>query len=427
MNRKSEYLSGLSLMGAVLSVYALLFALEPVTYSYKGIGLKLMPMMLLLAAAFLLDRWLLTHRANMTLFLGLQILFMAAAARLFFYALHMDPVRPGKVIFFCIFYVILFPLAAYIAYFPVRMSNVLGCFDIMAFLTIVSLALSRQEATSLLLQTTELCLFTMILSLVTLLQMRTEEIAEHGGIVASSLAGKISMLLFLLLLAALALFFALISKKGSYLAGKTAKIAILGGIGGIGGLASFLYQKSEAFFIWLFSLLHVKMPQTIAESADSAAATTASATESGSLQLPFWIRPLGAALLLFGILFLLFKLRHFHFGKTEEKEEKREKKVQKSGNSGAYYKRLFERLLSMIRFRMECRKKKNTPEGRYLLIERAHRKSDPRQPFQSGPEYLRMLAEKEEDKGKAEEYMQLAGLLEKSLYDRRGEKKDKDF
>ena len=417
MNRKSDYLGGLSLILSVLSVYALLFALEPVTYSYKSISLRLMPMMLLLAAVFLLDRWLLTHRANLTLFLGLQILFMAAAARLFFYVLQMDPIRFGKVLFFCIFYAILVPIASYIAYFPVKMPVILGCFDVMAFLLIVSLAISRQEASSLLLQTTELCLFSMILSLITLIRMRTEEMIECGGIVASSLAGKISMLLFLLLLAALALFFAVISKSGSYMAGKTAKDAIQGGLGGIGGLASFLYQKSEAFFIWLFSLLHLKMPQTIAESADSTVAATASATESGRLELPFWIRPLGVAVLLLGLAFLLFRLRHIHFERREEGEAKRKKNVQKSGSSGAYYKGIFAELLSEIHFRIGCRKKKNTPEGRYLMIERAYRKSNPRQPSQSGPEYLRMLAEKEEDQQKAEGFLQLANLLEKSLYD----------
>ncbi len=419
MNRKSDYLAGLSLILSVLSVYALLFALEPVTYSYKSISLKLIPMMLLLAAAFLLDRWLLTHRVNLTLFLALQILFMAAAARLFFYVLHMDPIKPGKVLFFCIFYTILFLIAVYIAYFPVRMPVILGCFDVMAFLLIVSLAISRQEPTSLLLQTTELCLFSMILSLLTLIQMRTEQIAEHGGIVGSSLAGKMTMLLFLLILAALALLFAALSKSGSYLAGRTAKDAIWGGLGGIGGLASFLYQKSEAFFIWLFRFLHVEMPQTAAESADSVVAATASATESGKLELPFWIRPLGVGLLLFGLAFFLFRIRHIHFERTEEGEEKRKKSVQKSGSSGAYYKGLLAQLLSGIHFRIECRKKKNTPEGRYLLIERAYRKSDPRQMSQSGPEYLRMLAEKEEDQEKAEDFLRLADLLEKSLYDRR--------
>lgn len=419
MNRRSDYLGGLSLILSVLSVYALLFALEPVTYSYKSISLRLMPMMLLLAAAFLLDRWLLTHRVNLNLFLGLQILFMAAAARMFFYVLHMDPVKPGKVLFFCIFYAILFPVAAYIAYFPVRMPVILGCFDVMAFLLIVSLAISRQEPTSLLLQTTELCLISMLLSLVTLIRMRTEQIAEHGGLIGSSLAGKVSMLIFLLILAALALFFALISKNGSYLAGKTAKNAILGGLGGIGGLTSFLYQKSEAFFIWLFGFLHVEMPQTVAESADSAVAATVSATESGRLELPFWIRPLGVGLLLFGLAVFLFRIRHIRFERIEEGEEKRKKSVRKSGSSGAYYKGLLAQLLSGIHFRIECRKKKNTPEGRYLLIERAYRKSDPRQMAQSGPEYLRMLAEKEEDREKAEDFLQLANLLEKSLYDRR--------
>ncbi len=419
MSHKSDYLSGLSLLLSVLSVYALLFALEPVTHSYKSLDLRLIPMMLVLAAAFLLDKRLLHHRANMTLLLLLQILFMAGGGRLFFYLLYMDPMKWGKAIFFCVFYVLLFPLACYIAYFSVRMQIVIASFDVMAFLVIVSLAISRQEPTALLLQTTELCMISMILSLISLIQMRTEKIAEHGGIVASSLAGKISMLLFLLLLAALALFFAVISKSGSYLAGKTAKDAIMGGLGGLGGIVSFLYQKSEAFFIWLFSLLNLKMPEAIAESADSAVAVTASASESGKLQLPVWIRPVGAGLLLFGILAFLFHLRKFRFEKTLEVEEKREKRVQRSGSSGAYYKRLFEQLFSWIRFQIEWRKKKNTPEGSYLLIERSYRRSDPKKPWQSGPEYLRMLAEKEEDKEKAEGFLQLANLLEKALYARR--------
>ena len=420
MNRKSDYLSGLSLTLSVLSVYALLFALEPVTHSYKSVNLRIMPMLLLLALAFLLDRWLLTHRANMTLFLILQILFMAGGGRLFFYVLYMDPVKLGTEIFFCIFYALLFPLAAYIAYFPVKMPIVLGCFDVMAFLVIATLAIGRQNSSLLLLQTREICLFAMILSLLTLIQMRTEQIAEHGGIVGSSLAGKMTMLLFLLILAALALLFAALSKSGSYLAGKGAKDAIQGGLGGFGALASFLYQKSEAFFIWLFSLLHVKMPQTLAESADSATAVTASATESGRMELPFWIKPLGVGLLLFGLVYFLFRIRHIHFERTEEGEERRKKKVERDGSSGAHYKGLFAELLSKIRFQIAWRKKRNTPEGRYLLIERHYRKSDPKQPSQSGPEYLRMLAEKEEDQQKAEAFLLLANLLEKSLYDRRG-------
>ncbi len=422
MKVKSDDLSGLSLLISVFSVYAFLFCLEVITHPYKEVDLHFFPLLFLLLAAFLADRGLVKHRANMTFFVGLQILFLAGGSRLFFYCLSMDPQKAGSRIFFCLFYAFLFLFAAYISYFPVGMPVVLGCFDVMALLVMITLALSRQEEASLLLRTCEICLLAMLLSLATLIRIRTEQIAERGGIIGSSFAGKAVLLLFLLLLAGLALLFAVISKNGSYLAGKATGDVIQGGIGGFGAFLQLLYQKSEAFFIWILGFLHLKNPQAVAETADAAGSMASSVTESGKMVLPLWLKPAGIAILLFLLFFFLYRIRNFRFARGEEKVEKNERKVERSGGSRAYYRDAFVRLRSYLRFRREWRKKKNTPEGRYLLIEKRYRKRDPKPASVSAPEYLRMLAEKEENKEKAESFLQLSALLESSLYRRREEK-----
>ncbi|MBQ2310972.1 MAG: hypothetical protein II185_00275, partial [Firmicutes bacterium] len=188
---------------------------------------------------------------------------------------------------------------------------------------------------------------------------------------------------------------------------------VRGFLGLIASAATFLWSKWEAFCGWLASLFEPgeSVPINIVVPEDTPDVPEISEPSHTSIIVLYVLTALLAAGIIAAFIYAIRKarLRRIRPGRLDNRLA-----VRQGGTAEGLRKYLSE-LAVKIRYRVDCIRFRNTPAGLLAWCERHVPRSGRKLPSESGPQFLKRLAESQ-DGGSSEALRTLSALLEKAFY-----------
>jgi len=247
-----------------------------------------------------------------------------------------------------------------------------------------------------------------LMLLLSLAMMRSEKDAAVG-----SAAGRALPVVLLILIALASGIFAVLGSGAAHSVSSALISVIRGALGMIASAAVFLWSKWEAFCGWLASLLEPSesVPLNIAVRDDAPDVPEIAEPSQTSIIVLYILTALLAVGIIAAFIYAVRKtrLRRIGPGRINNRLAVRQ------GGTAEGLRMALSKLAAKVRYRVDCIRFRNTPAGLLAWCERHVPRAGRKLPSETGPQFLRRLAEDQEGLS-SDALKKLAAVLEKTFY-----------
>ena len=365
---------------------------------------------LLFAAVYAIDRFLSRRGIKVLLYIALQIVLAAAGAAVLELAVSLPEGSAGLRAYMAVFFTITVVICAKTCVNDPSQASLMHRFDIALILAAVMLLLDHFMPQSVMHSCLAVILISLFVTILALTAIRTEKNAAVG-----SGAGRVLPFILLAVIALVAAGVALFLSGGAGTITAAVIAAVSWFFGLIGKGLGFLWSQWVRFCAWLATLFPDREGggEIIIDPDKPIDIEPAGETTRASIIVLIVL----TAMLVIGVIALIvWSLRNVRLKKRAARVFAEKDAVRAGGGLDAL-KAAAEKLLTKLRYRIDCLRYRNTPAGLLAWCERKAGRKDKRLCAESGSGFLLRLAE-----GRADEEKQalttLAGLVERSFYSR---------
>lgn len=379
------------------------------------ISCRVLILILFAVCLYLLDSFFVKRGSRVNVLLIVHMLCMAAGICLYWFTTDLTPDAPGTKIVFAVIYALCLAAALYVAWEPLKPQSAISCFDIMAVLLILHMAMRQILGVFMTGKVVAACAVAMAAALITTTKMRIDKTKESGASIGSAYGGKV----FLVILAALILAIAAIiaaAASGALSSLSSGLLSLLKAAwAGILFVLSKMYAVVIRFMNWLTKFINTDMDtdSLIEEEGIDSLTNYDEATESSGV--PVWFIIAVAAVIAAIVVIICIRLRKVRINSETEKAAS-SGEITRSGGLRKAVAAWIGKIRDRFAFYINYRKKINTPAGMLIWCERHFKKSCSRETGEGGPAYLRRLALESERENISAELMRMADLTESAFY-----------
>lgn len=385
----TERLSGVTFTLTCFAAVVWAISLLPALGNAKSVVFAAAPLAVLLCCIYLLESILLRRGCRVNIIVIIHVVCMAAGVILYWRTTVFQPAMPGTKILYAVIYAGCMLIALYIAWDPIKPTTIAGCFDCMAILLIIYIALPNFGIKISDTLFPVLCLIAMGLSLIAMIMTRMEITAAEGK-EGNAGAGKIITGVMIAIIAAIAVI-ASTAASGALESFSGGILSLLKTVGSAALAACrWLYNQFYRFMLWISQWLYLGEPGKLpgGEGLD----LDLGGDEYEAVQIPLWFYIILAAAAAVVFFLILLKIRKKRVKRTAAAARKGVNAV-RSGGPGKAFLAWLKKIRSRIIFNYQCRKNINTPAGMLIWCERRFKKSCPRLASESGSAYLTRLSD----------------------------------
>ena len=415
MKRSTEFF----LSGAMLLCYnafcAWLFCLSKIQNECQVMRINTLLTAAFLLCAYLLNRAAAARGLSLSLYIVIQLLLSAAGVVLLLRTMRLSPGGTGtRVLMSVIFSVGVFA-SSVLAMDPPRLRSLVTCFDTVVFFALILLFLDRVLELPALETALWTCITAIVTTLAALIFGRVERNGTKASVRGSPAAGRVLIAGVFALMGAFTALLTAFASGGVHSLSEAALAAVKWCWGLVVSAAKLVLALLERFIMWLSQFMSDE-PVAL-EPPPAGPQISGGDYAMEEMTLPPWLGYVVLALGAAALIWLLVRMRRERAGGRNTLRRRRPSgsEVRKSGFIRAL-RELFARLLSALRYRVDCIRFRKTPAGLLAWCERRVPKSERRVDTESGSEFLLRLTGLAVSAEQGAALKTLAELVERSFY-----------
>lgn len=414
MKRFTEIISGSAVMIFHVALTGWMFCLSEVNHDFTFMSLNYLYLSAVLLLAYYIDRILLSHSVPVPIYVGVQIVFVAAGIYVFVKSAAIEPFQISTIVINCIVFVMGFVVAAFVSWYPTNTNGIVMRFDGLAAMLIILLVLDEILLLPAADGAAAMCAVSLVLCLVSAISLKSGQLSGRGSAVQGNPAlGRIMLGVAFGIIGILAFAVVLYATSGMKSFSEFCLDVINSCWEAVKTALLFIYAVFEKIMLWLTRFYE---PDEMSAGAVEMGGTLV--IEPGSEEVgevPGWIYwflgALGAALLAY----ILFKLRHVRVGRMKSRRVV-VYDIRRESGLGKALKQLLEKLISAIGYRYKCLRYRRSAPGLLVWCEKHVDTSQRRTADESGERFLRRIAASGPGEEMASALNSLAFLVERSFY-----------
>ena len=409
MNVRTQIRRGIAMTAAYTAFLCWLFSVSILENGCTYMGFHPVVFLAFYVMVYCLNVLMVKKDLNLALYVGFQLLMCAASVALFLFTAQMEPFHVGTVIFMGIFSVGGVLACAYGAAEPILPKNLIFYFDAIGVLMVLMLVLCEILPLFFVGETLLLSFLAMGLSMISLVSARTEQ----ADTPRPRTGGRLLVTLLVVVIVAVAALLVTISATGVQSFSEVMVYGAKQGFQAIRSVGLFLMDKLEQFLTWLIQFLPKDNFDTLEDAA--AASVEGSVPATSRVQLPDYFYYIGTAILAFLLVRFLLSMRKERVGE-EFSIAPAPRELPRTGTLRSGLREMFRTLWVFLRFQVNRIRYRRTPQGLLLLCESRVPKTLRRRPDESGPAFLRRIAETAQTPEQRDALHSLSTLTQQALY-----------
>lgn len=393
MKRSVEILSGISTSVFLVSFVVWFFCFSKVNNDYIRMEIGWPVLCAAAVGFFLIDYLLVVKKCPVWLYILIQLVMTAGGVWLCVSGITLEPYHAKTVVITSILYAFTIFAGAYTAYFHVHKTGILIRFDLSAFMIIILLILEKWILFPARLPALILCLFSMGLSLLSIISLNFGRFGKKTGHVRGSrFSGKTLFILCILAVLLCTVLIVLFCTGGM----EQAASGVINVFGLLwGGLKTGVHWLYRLIYSFLMSTFSGCQPQdlSVPNSMENGGSMEMEEIPLSELPVPFWFYIIIGVLLTGILVLIILRLRHVRFQNRRLSSDSSEIVTRRESHLRSAFADLFHAIAQKIRFQI-CRfRYRRTVPGMVIWCEHHVSKEQKRKTMESAPAFLRRLAE----------------------------------